>query len=666
MTAVERPDPVAQGDLADTPFAHALMYVHRHGLSGTLAVWPEAKKDGSRPQGQDRILFSLGTAVAARFRSPQPSLDVGLLPLFERQEGPYAFYEPNYVGEGPGVVTGRVRSLHVLTAGCRRALRRPTVDSVLARLGKNRLRIRTGTSLDDFGFNSSERAFVELVQAEPANADSLLRTWADPELARRVLYVLAVSRSLEPYDPIRSASARPAEAGRTGGSPPRPPRRPPRPPKVSTQIPAAAASTTPNRAPTPKPSLRPSRGADDPRPAPGTTGGAAPSGPTGRGPAPGRVPPPPPAPPRSGPAAVGGPAPTGSDEAGAPRAAVQPPPAVSPSSDASQAGDEGATTGARRVAPAPAPPPAAGPAIATPFSPDDPYPPPASDLSDEHRGIWEELGERLQGLDNKTYFEMLGVDENADDKSVRDRYFEVVKKFHPDRLPPALQPIKAHAERLFRHATEARDTLSDPEKKIRYQRQVRAGGGTPETDRQISNVLQAANLFRKAEVIARRRDWGGTIELLDEAIQLSNEDPDAFALKAWAILQRDSGSPDLPVDEILRLLDRALELDEYHERAHYTRGLLFKRQGHDHYALWHFQRVVSANRRHLDAMREARLAEMRGVKPKKPSPSKAKILTSMLPPSPTAPPPSPGPPTTTSTGGLFSRFFGGPGGKKKP
>jgi len=632
MSAVERPDPMAQGDLADTPFAHALMYVHRHGLSGTLAVWPPARPDGHRPDGQDRILFSLGTAVAARFLTPQTSLDVGLLPLFERSEGPYAFYEPNYVGEGPGVLTGRVRSLSVLTSGCRRAVRPDVVGSVLERLGGQPLRIRADTRLDEYGFNATERAFVELIQAEPATVDALVRTWADGDLARRVLYVLAVSRALEPYRPGRTTSARPLAPARRSS--------PPRPPKASTRVPAPPPPTG-RRSTTPKPSLRPSSSETPAHTAPG--GGTVPPG-------------------RRASGGMGGVASTG-------RRPVAPPPPCPPDEEEATAQRPRPPTGPPPTEPA-RPPPAApvGPqsaAAPATIPPDEPLPAPSDTLSEGHRAVWAELRERLEGLDGQNYFDMLGVDKKAGEKDIRDRYFELVKRFHPDRLPPPLHPIKAHAERLFHHVTEARDTLSDPEKRIRYERQVAQGGGTPETDRQITNAIQAANLLQKAEVLSRRRDWNGTIELLDEAVQLSNEDPDVFALRAWCLLQRDSGSPALPVDEILRLLDRALELDPDHERAHYTRGLLFKRQGHDPYALWHFQKVAALNKRHLDAMREVRLAEMRGVKSRKPSPSKAKALTSMLPPAPSIPAPDPGPGASpTSSGGLLSRFFGS-GPRKK-
>ena len=47
MTGV--PEPLAQGDLERTPFAHVLLYVQRRALEGTLVVWrPEPEQ--ARPK----------------------------------------------------------------------------------------------------------------------------------------------------------------------------------------------------------------------------------------------------------------------------------------------------------------------------------------------------------------------------------------------------------------------------------------------------------------------------------------------------------------------------------------------------------------------------------------------------------------------------------------
>src|SRR5687768_4728771 len=96
------PEPLAQGDLANTPFAHVLLYVQKHALSGSLVVWqPET---GDEKPKQDRIRFENGVPIAGRLLERASRLDRGMLPLFARTSGPYAFYEDiDLVGTGDGV-----------------------------------------------------------------------------------------------------------------------------------------------------------------------------------------------------------------------------------------------------------------------------------------------------------------------------------------------------------------------------------------------------------------------------------------------------------------------------------------------------------------------------------------------------------------------------------
>ncbi|MBC7171123.1 MAG: hypothetical protein H5U40_01780, partial [Polyangiaceae bacterium] len=68
------PEPLAEGSLEDTPFAHVLVSVERRALSGTLALWPEVPA-----RGPDRLLVEDGRIVAARLLEPASSLELGLL-----------------------------------------------------------------------------------------------------------------------------------------------------------------------------------------------------------------------------------------------------------------------------------------------------------------------------------------------------------------------------------------------------------------------------------------------------------------------------------------------------------------------------------------------------------------------------------------------------------
>ena len=63
----------------------------------------------------------------------------------------------------------------------------------------------------------------------------------------------------------------------------------------------------------------------------------------------------------------------------------------------------------------------------------------------------------------RDYYEVLGVEKNADDAALKKAYRALAKKYHPDT-----NPGDAEAEKMFKEASEAYAVLSDPEKRRQY------------------------------------------------------------------------------------------------------------------------------------------------------------------------------------------------------
>ena len=63
----------------------------------------------------------------------------------------------------------------------------------------------------------------------------------------------------------------------------------------------------------------------------------------------------------------------------------------------------------------------------------------------------------------RDYYEVLGVEKNADDAALKKAYRALAKKYHPD-----VNPGDAEAEKKFKEASEAYAILSDPEKRKQY------------------------------------------------------------------------------------------------------------------------------------------------------------------------------------------------------
>ena len=72
----------------------------------------------------------------------------------------------------------------------------------------------------------------------------------------------------------------------------------------------------------------------------------------------------------------------------------------------------------------------------------------------------------------RDYYEVLGVDKNADDAAIKKAYRQLAKKYHPD-----MNPGDKEAEAKFKEASEAYAVLSDPEKRRQYDQFGHAGIG---------------------------------------------------------------------------------------------------------------------------------------------------------------------------------------------
>jgi curved DNA-binding protein len=66
-------------------------------------------------------------------------------------------------------------------------------------------------------------------------------------------------------------------------------------------------------------------------------------------------------------------------------------------------------------------------------------------------------------MEYKDYYNILGVEKNADEKEIKKAYRKLARQYHPD-----LNPGDKAAEARFKEINEAHEVLSDPEKRRKY------------------------------------------------------------------------------------------------------------------------------------------------------------------------------------------------------
>lgn len=129
------------------------------------------------------------------------------------------------------------------------------------------------------------------------------------------------------------------------------------------------------------------------------------------------------------------------------------------------------------------------------------------------------------------HFEALGVKREATAAQIKAAYFQLARSYHPD-AGPADEPadLKKLRADIFARLGEAWGVLGDDAKRAEYLREL-ASGGPANVD--ISAIFQAEELFRKATVLVRTRQYGKALETLQEAIQLNADEPEFGVWQAW-------------------------------------------------------------------------------------------------------------------------------------
>ena len=136
-----------------------------------------------------------------------------------------------------------------------------------------------------------------------------------------------------------------------------------------------------------------------------------------------------------------------------------------------------------------------------------------------------EIVDLSQGLRTMSHFEILGLSPEATEAQVKEAYFRLAKRFHPDvHHDPALSDVRREVGAVFARLAEAYEVLRNPRIRASYQkellsRQSAQGSGAPSA---VAAAPEEAvdvpeRLLRAALSLAKERHWE-VITLLEPAL----------------------------------------------------------------------------------------------------------------------------------------------------
>lgn len=167
---------------------------------------------------------------------------------------------------------------------------------------------------------------------------------------------------------------------------------------------------------------------------------------------------------------------------------------------------------------------------------------------DEHRRL---LAELLARAGAATHYEVLELSIDAGEAEVHPAYRALARRVHPCYAAAVgLAGQEGVLEVLFERATEAYLVLSDPDRRVRYDRLVAVERRRPaDPERRAEEVRRVAGELReKARQLMEREEHHFAVELLRQAVRLDPAGADTWALLGraqrqnprWLHMARDS------------------------------------------------------------------------------------------------------------------------------
>jgi len=298
----------------------------------------------------------------------------------------------------------------------------------------------------------------------------------------------------------------------------------------------------------------------------------------------------------------------------APPAAAPPPPAAPPPAAPAAPMSPPAAPSQAASPPPPAPSPGAPPAAADAAS-DDP-------ASERRR----EILEVYEGLQSKNHFEILGLPRASSAADVKEAYFRLARRFHPDvHHGASLGDLRDKLERVFIKLGEAYEVLRDPARRGEYE--ARLGRLRPKEGQAPQAPAEAAppaardpeEGTRRLEGAVRKAEMLYDLEKYWDAIQLAkpivDTVPETMRLRARLVLARCYLKNPKWAKEGEQILLDAVRDDPKAAEAFALLGALYVERGLPTRAAGMFRRVVELKPE--DAEARQRLAKL---EPDAPSP----------------------------------------------
>jgi len=233
----------------------------------------------------------------------------------------------------------------------------------------------------------------------------------------------------------------------------------------------------------------------------------------------------------------------------------------------------------------------------------------AAETASGGTGMTPEISEVLafrEAVAQKNFYQILEVPKTASEEEIKKAYFQMARRFHPDRFErKAAAEYKSQIDEVFDAITNAYRILRNKDKRKDYD----SGLATGVQEEAQDSVKKAEIKFRQGKTLFDMDRFDDAVSYLEEAVRLRRDKADYYLLLAMAESKIQSYVRKGESDFL-----KAISLEPWNPEGYAGLGILYRTEGLRTKAIRQFKKALAADPEHAKARQE--LADM-GLGPKK-------------------------------------------------
>jgi tetratricopeptide (TPR) repeat protein len=200
-------------------------------------------------------------------------------------------------------------------------------------------------------------------------------------------------------------------------------------------------------------------------------------------------------------------------------------------------------------------------------------------------------------LPSMTLYQVLDIPKTAADEDIKKAYFQLARRFHPDRFDRHLiAEFKSPIDEVFDGITNAYRVLSNKDSRRAYD--AKSGPAAPPDD--VQEQYKKADIkFRQGKTLHGQGRYEEAITYLEEAVRTRRDKGDYYLLLAMCESKVRAYVKKSEQDFL-----KAIQLEPWNPEGYVGLGLLYKAEGLKTKAIRHLEKALELEPDHVSAREE--------------------------------------------------------------